>query len=178
LFTLSPSFSTYIDDVYAPVEYCNWLALSPQQAGWIVKGCMAVFVGIVIATCRTPRNERRDWRTVAEGAIIVLGMLLFSERTWKHHCVTLAIPFAVLSHRLAYEPSRRWPLVTAIVISQVLIATTSTGLLPNRWAEMAQVYGAFVGAFVVLLFALAARLVEAAGKRAKVESMPARSAAA
>ena len=25
-------------------------------------------------------------------------MLLFSERTWKHHCVTLMLPFAVLSY--------------------------------------------------------------------------------
>ena len=33
---------------------------------------------------------------VSEFALIVLGMLLFSERTWKHHCVVFMVPFAVL----------------------------------------------------------------------------------
>ena len=33
--------------------------------------------------------------------IVILGMLTFSERTWKHHCVTLMLPFAVLCYYLA-----------------------------------------------------------------------------
>jgi alpha-1,2-mannosyltransferase len=177
LLTFSPSFSTYINDIYSPVEYCNWLALSPQVAGWIVKACMAAFVGLVVWVCRTPTRERRDWRMPAEAAIVILGMLLFSERTWKHHCVTLALPFAVLAHRLAYDPRQRGPIVTALVISQILIATTSTGLLPNRWAEMAQVYGAFVGAFVVLLVALAGQLRRSSFQAVHVSARSIKSAA-
>ena len=30
-----------------------------------------------------------------EFSVVVLGMLLFCERTWKHHCVTLLLPFTV-----------------------------------------------------------------------------------
>jgi alpha-1,2-mannosyltransferase len=158
MFTFSPSFSTYVNDIYTPVEYCNWLTLSPQVAGWIVKFCMALFVGLVVWVCRTPTSERRGWRTAAEAAIVIIGMLLFSERTWKHHCVTLALPFTVLAYRLAYDRTRRGAIIAGLIASQLLIASTSTGLLPNRWAEMAQVYGAFVGAFVVLLVALGAEL--------------------
>lgn len=139
---------------------------------------MALFVGLVMWTCRTPRDDRRDWRTAAECSLIVLGMLLFSERTWKHHCVTLALPFAVLSHRLAYDMPRRRSIVWALVVAQILIATTSTGLLPNRWAEMAQVYGAFVGAFIAILFALASQLRGAVPAAAEVAAPPVRSAAA
>jgi energy-coupling factor transporter transmembrane protein EcfT len=177
LLTFSPSFSTYINDIYTPVEYCNWLSLSPQVAGWIVKACMATFVGLVVWVCRTPTGDRRDWRMPAEAAIIILGMLLFSERTWKHHCVTLALPFAVLCHRLAYEPNQRGAIVTALVISQILISTTSTGLLPNLWAEMAQVYGAFVGAFVVLLVALAGQLRRSSLQAVHVSARSIKSAA-
>jgi hypothetical protein len=158
MFTHAPSFSTYIDDVYSPVEYCNWLSLSPLAAGWIVKGAMAIFAGVVMWTCRTPRENRRDWRTAAECSLVVLGMLLFSERTWKHHCVTLALPLAVLSHRLAHDRDHRRTILTVLIVSQILIATTSTGLLPNRWAEMAQVYGAFVGAFAMLAIAISVEL--------------------
>jgi energy-coupling factor transporter transmembrane protein EcfT len=177
LLTFSPSFSTYINDIYTPVEYCNWLSLSPQVAGWIVKACMATFVGLVVWVCRTPTGDRRDWRMPAEAAIIILGMLLFSERTWKHHCVTLALPFAVLCHRLAYEPNQRGAIVTALVISQILISTTSTGLLTNLWAEMAQVYGAFVGAFVVLLVALAGQLRRSSLQAVHVSARSIKSAA-
>lgn len=158
LLTESPSFSTYVNDVYTPSIYCNWFSLSPRAAGWIVKGCMAAFVGLIVWTCRTPNSNRRDWRFAAESSLIVIGMLLFSERTWKHHCVTLALPLAVLSHRLICVPDARRSIVAALVTAQVLIATTSTGLLPERWAEMAQVYGAFVGAFIVLLAAIASQL--------------------
>jgi hypothetical protein len=158
LFTESPSFSTYVNDVYTPTTYCNWLSLSPQAAGWIVKGCMAAFVGLVLWTCRTPPSKRRDWRFAAEASLIMIGMLLFSERTWKHHCVTLALPFAVLSHRLLNVPQTRRSIVAAMIVAQVLIASTSTGLLPDRWAELAQVYGAFVAAFVVLIAVLVIQL--------------------
>jgi hypothetical protein len=73
---------------------------------------------------------------------------------------------------------RRRSIVWALVVAQILIATTSTGLLPNRWAEMAQVYGAFVGAFIAILFALASQLRGAVRAAAEVAAPPVRSAAA
>jgi hypothetical protein len=91
--------------------------------------------------------------------------------------VTLALPFAVLAHRLAYDANRRAAIVAALVMSQILISTTSTGLLPNRWAEMAQVYGAFVGAFVVLLVALAGQLRRSSLQAVHVSARSIKSAA-
>lgn len=158
LFTQSPAFSTYVDDIYTPVEYRNWLAWSPQSAGLAIKSFMALFAGIVIWTCRTPLDERRNWRLAAETSIVVIGMLLFSERTWKHHCVTLALPFAVLSHRLVYAPSHRPRIISVLAAAQLLMATTSSGLLPERWSDLALVYGAYVGACIVLLAGLVAEL--------------------
>jgi hypothetical protein len=177
MLTHAPAFSTYIGDVYTPVEYCNWLSLSPQAAGWIVKVAMAIFAVGVMWTCRTPRNDRRNWRTAAECSLIVLGMLLFSERTWKHHCVTLALPLALLSHRLAYDSARRNMIITVLAVAQLFIATTSTGMLPNRWAEMAQAYGAFVGAFLTLAIGIFIELRGAKSSAVTTSSALLRSAA-
>ena len=49
---------------------------------------------LVLFACRTPRDDRVGWRLPAEFSVIFLGMLLFSERTWKHHAVTLLLPWA------------------------------------------------------------------------------------
>ncbi len=106
--TANPSFSTYVENIYTPTEYHNFLSLDPGQARWLIKGCMALFALAVVWTCRTPTEPRQGWRLAAEYSLVVLGMLLFSERTWKHHCVTLLLPFAVLCYYLfACRPGAR-----------------------------------------------------------------------
>lgn len=160
MLTHSPSFSDYDEkDQYQPLEYHNVVELDPKLAGWLVKACMAVFVLLVLWTCRTPTLDRRDWRLVAEFSIVLLGMLLFSERTWKHHCVTLLMPFAVLSYALAVVAQTRemrWYLAGTLVLSMLLMSATSTGLFDSqdRIGKLAQVYGAYVWMFVLLLGAL------------------------
>src|SRR5262249_17996083 len=89
LLTHSPSFSTYVDDRYTPLEYHNFVTLDPKPARWVVRGFMGMFALLVVWACRTPTTQRASWRMAAEFGLVVLGMLLFSERTWKHHCVTL-----------------------------------------------------------------------------------------
>lgn len=158
MLTASPSFSTYVNDVYTPVEFDNFLALSPGTAKWVVRGCMALFAGLVAWACRAPIRRRGGLELAAEAGTITVGMLLFSERTWKHHCVMLVVPFAVLSYALAINASdrrlRRF-LIATLILSQVLMATTSTALWPDDWAKLAQVYGAYVGVFLLLVAAQA-----------------------
>ena len=114
LATHSPSFSIYVkdektgQDIQTPTEYDNLVDLSPAQVRWLVKGCMALFALVVVWRCRTPTMPRGGWRLGAEYSFILIGMLLFSERTWKHHCVTLVLPFAVLCYYLATQPTGRW----------------------------------------------------------------------
>lgn len=166
LATHSPSFSTYINDEYTPTHYDNLLDLSAAQARWLVKGCMGLFALLIVWVCRTPTTPRTGWRLSAEFSIILLGMLLFSERTWKHHCVTLVLPFAVLCYHLAtVEMSKgmRIYLIGSLAVTMLLIATTSNTAqegaahherLYQLFAKQAQVYGAFVLAYLVLLAAL------------------------
>ncbi len=166
LATHSPSFSTYVHNQYTPTHYDNLLDLSPGAARWLVKGCMGLFALLVVWSCRTPTTSRDGWRLSAEFSIVLLGMLLFSERTWKHHCVTLLLPFAVICYHLATcAPGKglRAYLIGSLAVSMLLIATTSTAVpdgavdprhLYQLFAKQAQVYGAFVLAYLDLLAAL------------------------
>jgi hypothetical protein len=131
-------------------------------------GCVAIFALLVVVVCRTPLTVGHDvpsrdgWRFAAEAGIIVLGMLLFSERTWKHHCVTLALPFAVLCYRLAWVEStaaRVW-LIAALASTIGLMTSTSVVGVPaiDEFARLAQIYGTYVWAFIILTAALAVLL--------------------
>ncbi|GIW78220.1 MAG: hypothetical protein KatS3mg105_0027 [Gemmatales bacterium] len=157
LLTHSPSFSKYIGSEYRPLEYHNVLSLEPTMVGWISKAFMAIFAGLVIWVCRTPNEPRRHCSWVAEFSLVVLGMLLFSERTWKHHCVTLLLPFSVLAHGLChywFDRNLRRLLLGCLILSTALIASTSTSLMGHAVGKLSQVYGAYVWAFVVLIAGL------------------------
>jgi hypothetical protein len=123
---------------------------------------MAVFSAVGIWCCRTPTKPRQSAALTAEYALFVLGMLLFSERTWKHHSVTLMLPFGVICYALAagnIGRRTRTYLIGTLIAVQVALATTSTGWLPDdTWATLAQVYGAYTWAFLLLAAAMVAVL--------------------
>src|ERR1700756_553587 len=82
-------------------------------------------------------------------------MLLFSERTWKHHCVTLALPFAVISYYLCVHAGRgplRTLLVCSLVASALLMAATVGGVGDTaQWAKLAEGWGAYVWLYLILI---------------------------
>jgi hypothetical protein len=164
LLTHSPSFSGYDEQGrYFARSYHNLADLPREQARRLLQAALALFAVLVAVACRAPTTPRHGWRLAAEYAVVALGMLLFSERTWKHHAVTLLLPFAVLCYRLTLPAGRRlWAcLAGALAVAALLMAVTSTALLGDTPAKTAQVYGAYVWAYLVLLAALAAALLSA-----------------
>jgi hypothetical protein len=162
LLTHSPSAGTWENDQYIPLAYHNVANLSIDSAKLLVKGAMLLFVLLVACTCWTSTKTRQGWQLTAEFAIVTLGMLLFSERTWKHHAVTLLVPFAVLAYCLVEGlPSRaqRWLVGATLAASMLLIALTSDGLMSKSLAKLSQVYGAYTIVFVLLCGVLGALLV-------------------
>jgi hypothetical protein len=154
---LTPRASFY--DKGVPQEFLNVTEVDPLVVRWFVKGCMALFAGLVIWACRTPTQPRHGWRLAAEFSLVLLGMLLFSERTWKHHCVTLLLPFAVLAYYLATVATgvkMRGYLIGTLALVLVLMMSTSTGWQEdwNRVAKLAQADGAYVWANLVLIAAM------------------------
>jgi len=192
LLSHEPSFSKWIDGVDRPLAYHNVADLDRGTIKRVVQACQAVFLVLMIWLCRSPvrvaagpsADVRRGWRPAAEYSLILVGMLLFSERTWKHHCVTLVLPFAVLGYgAFADGFSRRVRLAARVslftgaafvllptvaeLFGDVTLASVGTidpaageysRLNPNSPRELTQVYGSYLWGFLALLAGLGVML--------------------
>lgn len=152
LLTDKPSELDYDEDGRPiPAEFHNIAAIGEANARWIVRGFQALFVFAVVFCCRTPRIERQGLAFAGECGLIVLGMLLFSERTWKHHGVTLILPYAVLCLSLGNE-------VVSIfwrkVIAGILVLSVVLTLLPSSLGDSGQdfmlIYGSYMWTYLLL----------------------------
>lgn len=147
---------------YVPPADLNLASLDPVQVAWIVKWLSIGFVLMLAFLCRTKTEKRDDPRLLGEFALVVLTMLIVSERSWKHHFVTLLLPYTYLCYRLwrFQIGARPWlTLAGGLALSALLILTTSTevgGLYSGgddpRLAghKLAQFYGMFLWAGLVL----------------------------
>jgi alpha-1,2-mannosyltransferase len=151
----------------------NLVAWDPVATGWLIKGLSVALVGLLAFFCRTRTSRREDPRLLGEFALVVLTMLFVSERSWKHHYVTLLLPYTYLVYRAWVAPTspRVRSMVTAgLWLSFLLIASTSSdlgGLLIKDGHKFAQAYGMFFWAGVVLYITTAWR-VHVEGRRAPV----------
>lgn len=143
----------------------NLVTWSPAFVKLLVKAFAFSLLGLLALLCRTKTDRRDDPRLLGEFALVVLTMLFVSERSWKHHYVTLLLPYTYLVYRVA---TPKWPkyvrlgLTTALVLSAILMASTSTELGGQfgggQGHKIAQGYGMFLWAGVVLYIATAWRV--------------------
>lgn len=157
LFTHSPSYIDYLDPgtdkcVPIPGAYHNLVDIGRPAAWCLTKALGGLFVLALVWLCRTPRSFRQGARFAAECGLIVLGMLLFSERTWKHHAVTLLLPAAVLAFAAVRIPAKRRR-ITALLIAVGAIAALP-GLLGGKTGDLAMVYGVHTLGFLLLALGL------------------------
>jgi alpha-1,2-mannosyltransferase len=154
LLTHQPSDVEYgEDDQPVPTKYHNLTDIGTGPARLLVRGCQAAFVLAVVLLCRS-RGRQGLW-FAAECGLIVLGMLLFSERTWKHHGVPLMLPYAVLMGFLSTRPvgpALRGYLVGTLALAGLL--TVGPGALPEGGQDLALTYGTHTAAFLLLTAAL------------------------
>ena len=146
-------------EVHLDVNLVAWPA---KTVGILIKVLSLGFVGLLAFFCRTPAERRTDPRLIGEFALVVLTMLFVSERSWKHHFVTLLIPYMYLMARFL---NRRLPWVTRVALSLAmwlsvfLMGTTSTevgGIFKGgQGHKYAQAYGMFLVAGLVLYAATA-----------------------
>jgi hypothetical protein len=154
---ITPGTSRY--DVHLDVNLVAW---PPALVGYLVKALAVGLVGLLAFFCRADTRDRRDPRLLGEVALVALTMLFVSERSWKHHFVTLLLPYTYLVWEV-YSPRKssgaRLALGAALGLSFVLMATTSTELgglfADGKGHEIAQGYGMFLWAAVVLYVAVA-----------------------
>ena len=149
-------------DLHLDVNVVSW---PPQVVSYLVKCITLVLVGLLAFFCRTRAQDRRDPRYLGEIALVVLTMLFVSERSWKHHFVTLLLPYTFLVWELYFPGTKSRPRLVIggmLLLSFLFMATTSTELgglfADGRGHEIAQGYGMFLWGAVVLYVAVAWRL--------------------
>ena len=141
----------------------NW---DPKFVARIVKVLSIAWVGVLFMLCRTKTYRRDDPRLLGEFSLVVLTMLFVSERSWKHHYVTLLLPITYLAYRL-FRPdiARRdkWIIGSALGLAMLLIGTTSSEIggwfAGGKGHKIAQFYGMYFWAGVVIYLATAWRVV-------------------
>ena len=145
------------------------VALKVNLVSWdsrsVIRGIKILSVGLLgllAWLCRTRTQRRNDPRLLGEFSLVVLTMLFVSERSWKHHYVTLLLPYTYLAYRVGVKGLPRMTrtvLGGVLVVSAFLIATTSSeigGLFAHgRGHKFAQAYGMFFWSGVVLYLATA-----------------------
>jgi hypothetical protein len=149
-------------DVHLDLNLVSW---PPQVVAMLVKGVSLATLGLLAWLCRVNGERRDDPRLFGEFALVVLAMLFLSERSWKHHFVTLLLPYTYLMYRVGVgrTPLKvRIALGTAMVLSALMMATTSSELgglfARHQGHKIAQGYGMFLWAGVVLFVATAWRV--------------------
>lgn len=149
-------------DVHIALNLVSW---PPAVVGMLVKGLSVGLLILLAVFCRTRTERRDDPRLIGEFSLVVLTMLFLSERSWKHHFVTLLLPYTYLMAQFAFS-GLRWPprltLAGAMWGSVFLMATTSTELGGvfgrGQGHKVAQGYGMFLWAAVLLYVATAWRV--------------------
>lgn len=144
----------------------NLVSWDPEAVAIGVKLAALGFVALLAWFCRTRTNRRDDPRQLGEYALVVLTMLFVSERSWKHHYVTLLLPYTYLVYQMIAVPASRRVRVAlgvALGLSAVLMASTSSeigGVLGGEHGhEIALYFGMFFWSGLVIYVATAWRVV-------------------
>ncbi len=150
---------------YEVQQHVNLVAWNGRVVVKLIKLLSIGLVGLLAWLCRTKTERRDDPRLLGEFALVVLTMLIVSERSWKHHYVTLLLPYTYLAYRVGVgglAKSTRWALGGVLILSAFLIATTSSEVggffARGQGHKIAQAYGMFFWSGVVLYAAIAWRV--------------------
>jgi hypothetical protein len=150
---------------YGVHHHLNLASLSPSVVSYAIKAAACILLALLAVLCRTKTTDRRDPRLLGEVALVVLTMLFVSERSWKHHYVTVLIPYTYLVAEFfspGVGPRLRALMALSWALSFSLMASTSTeigGLFDGgQGHEIAQGYGAFLWAGIVLYATVAWRV--------------------
>jgi alpha-1,2-mannosyltransferase len=144
----------------------NLVSMDPEHVALIAKGLALGFVALLAWLCRTRTTRRDDPRFLGEFALVVLTMLFVSERSWKHHYVTILLPYTYLVYQTVAAPvSRRVRLILggSLIFSALLMASSSSDLSDliagEGTPEVALYYGMFLWSALVLYLATAWRVL-------------------
>lgn len=145
--------------------HVNLLSLTPETARWILKGLTAATLAALAWLCRSPMDQRRDWRLPCEFGLVIIAMLMLSERSWKHHYVVMVVPFAALSACLfraeLSRAMRRYVMFTALgagLLMYVISSDLAELFVPDLGDKYIDAYGSYFWGALAVFAALGAVL--------------------
>jgi hypothetical protein len=118
--------------------------------------------------CRAKTASRHDMRLLLEFSLVLLAMLLLSERTWKHHATTLILVYLSVWFAVACMPWRhgvRAFFVGGLGLQWLLLVGTSEGVLGDDLANLIAFNGGFGWGLLLAFVELAAMLWALASPR-------------
>ncbi len=164
---------------YSPESGRNLIALNPDFVVSAIKLLSVGFVALLGWLCRTDPRNRRDPRFLGEFSLVTLTMLIVSERSWKHHYVTILLPLTYLTFRLwAYQGSRirRFVIGGSLGLAALLMLSTSSEIgrffADGKGHDLAQYYGMFFWAGILLYLPTAWILRTELGKSGQEKNEP------
>jgi len=104
--------------------------------GRLLKPALAAPIVLMLGWfCRSRFASRRDPRLLLEVGMVLIAMLLLSERTWDHHATTLPIVFLGVWYALTCvdltDRFRGW-FVAGLIVQLACLAGNSAGFLPDE----------------------------------------------
>ena len=149
----------------APTESINLVSLEKETVQWLIRATGIVFVCLLAISCHTCTQSTNRWLLACEYSLVLMCMLFLSERSWKHHYVTMLIPYAVVCHGITSNfLSLGWRryLGSILAISMLLMASTSQELgelaFGSNGHKYAQGYGAFFMSGLIVFISIFALL--------------------
>ncbi len=143
------------DDKPIPGGYHTIVDIGPANARLLIRACQVIWVGVLLWlgwVNVSKRQNRTSLGFAAECSYVLLGMLLFSERTWKHHATTLMLPFAVLFAVLASGAlTRRWRIALYTLLGAVLLLQFGPSLGPEEFQDACLAYGSHTLLFLSVI---------------------------
>lgn len=138
-------------------EPVNVASVDAKIVRSIVRGLSLGMIVLLAWLCRARTDDRLDWRLACEYSLVILAMLILSERTWKHHYTVIVLPLAVIAAHWALRAAGawRWVLPGTLIAVFLLMGTTSSEL--GGWLapdgnghKYAQALGAYLWLSVLL----------------------------
>jgi hypothetical protein len=150
------------DPVYGRLLDRNLTSWPAGTVAALAKLMSIGLVGLMLWLTSGPPRRRDHSERLGEFALVALTMLMVSERSWKHHFVTLLLPHAYLTYRLAVSPADRGRIAAVLSAAAALMATTSSelgGLFAGGLGHKIALYhGGFFWAAALLFAATAWQL--------------------
>ena len=136
----------------------NVINLSPDAARWTWRAIVAASMAGLWFVSRQPTAATdRRWLE-HEFALVLLAMLLLSERSWKHHYVTILPSFVALFSWIAHRSDAGFARSIVVALSATaagLIVLTSQDVLGtiagDHVVEIIQAYGAYTISALLLV---------------------------